>query len=803
MKSGLRVFSSVIGVWALSGLCLLEVASAQHRGGGRQSLGNVGGGGTGGVHAGKGGGGQVKLPSGGGNRPSMPSNRPSFGNAQAGGMPNPGAARPATRDLPSQRPAPKLPTGGGAGSIARPNVPNLGADRPSLGGIGGPTTRPAPSQRPGGLPSGGPTTRPAPGGVDRPTPVPGTRPGGLPGDLGGAGGNRPSLPMGERPTVRPPQAKPPLSRPSLPIAPGEGTRPAPLPGGVERPQLPDGQPSRPLPGGTRPVPDRPTTRPVPDRPTTRPTPDRPTPLPGEVDRPTTRPNRPDVDKPTLGNARPLPGDVTRPLPGDLTRPGGARPLPGDLTRPVPGDLTRPGGARPLPGDVTRPNVRPETRPVPPVYGKPNRPDFGDTTVINNRPIIGGNQVNVGNNVNININQNTNNNFFNRPNWDFDPGYSRPAWGVGGNYWYDRWHVNCVHNHHNWYNGCWHGYWGSSWYAPVTYVAVGWGLGAWASSWSNQPVAYVNPYVVAQPPAQPPVYDYSQPVVVNNYVTAGADGQPTATEPKPQEQDGLAVFDEGLARFKRGEYPAALVKFDQALRQLPQDAVVHEVRCLTLFAVGDYATAAAGLNSLLSSAPGMDWTSVSSLYGNVDDYTAQLRKLEQFVEANPAEAAGQFVLAYQYLMLGEQDMALAALREVTRLQPQDAVAARMLTALDPPPAPAPSRALVRGSAEAEDADDAAANLETDLVGRWQAKTGPTTIELTIQEDFTFVWTARSSDQPPVELTGNLAGTATGIELITSQQGVLAGAVVSGGPDAWNFKISEAAATDPGLSFQRVK
>jgi tetratricopeptide (TPR) repeat protein len=293
------------------------------------------------------------------------------------------------------------------------------------------------------------------------------------------------------------------------------------------------------------------------------------------------------------------------------------------------------------------------------------------------------------------------------------------------------------------------------------------------------------------------------VVVNSYVTSGEDGQPTRPEPQPAEQQALSVFDEGLARFKRGEYPAALAKFDQALRELPGDAVVHEVRCLTLFAVGDYTAAAAGLNSLLSSAPGMDWTSVSSLYGEVEDYTTQLRKLEQFVDTRSEDAAARFVLAYQYLMLGEQDLAVAMLREVTRLQPQDSVATRMLTALDPPPAPAQSQANVSRAAENPTEGAAAAGLETDLIGQWQATSEQATIELTIQEDFTFVWQAQSPGQPPIELSGNFAGTASGIELITTEQGVLAGTVVSGGPDAWTFHISEAAASDPGLSFKRVK
>ncbi len=45
-------------------------------------------------------------------------------------------------------------------------------------------------------------------------------------------------------------------------------------------------------------------------------------------------------------------------------------------------------------------------------------------------------------------------------------------------------------------------------------------------------------------------------------------------------------------------------------------MIHEVYALSLFAIGDYEAAAATLNALLASAPGMDWTSVSSLYGDI-------------------------------------------------------------------------------------------------------------------------------------------------------------------------------------------
>ena len=87
-----------------------------------------------------------------------------------------------------------------------------------------------------------------------------------------------------------------------------------------------------------------------------------------------------------------------------------------------------------------------------------------------------------------------------------------------------------------------------------------------------------------------------------------------------------------------------------------------------------------LNSLLSSAPGMDWTTMSNLYGNIDDYQTQLRKLEAFCQAHPKDSAAEFVLAYHYLVTGSQDAAVNALKMVVANQPRDVTARRMLDAL---------------------------------------------------------------------------------------------------------------------------
>lgn len=463
-------------------------------------------------------------------------------------------------------------------------------------------------------------------------------------------------------------------------------------------------------------------------------------------------------------------------------------MPGSVGRPGVGDRPSIGGNRPGGGD--RPSIG------------VNRP--GD------RPVIGGNRpgsgnINIGNTVNIGSgNIGSGNIVGNRPGWDngrWNSGnWNNPNWGWGNNGgWAGNWHGNCINPRYGWYNGCWNGgYWGSGWYRPLAWGAVGWGLASWTSGWGYGS-GYYNPYYVQSAVATDVPYDYSQPVVVTNYVSSDADAtggeaSAQATAETTASEQATQQFDEGLALFKSADYKAALAKFDAALVKLPGDPVVHEVRALALFALGDYKPSAAALNSFLSSAPGMDWTTLSGLYGQVDDYKAQLAKLEAFTEANPNDAASHFVLAYHALVIDDKQAAVNALEVVVKNQPKDSTAKRMLDALAP--APAPTTPVPTSAADIE-------APATDLVGSWQAKAGDTTISLNITEDSQFTWKATPAGKPPVALKGRLQSTSDAISLETADQGAMAGTVQSRGADEWKFLLSGAPPSDPGLTFSRVK
>jgi tetratricopeptide (TPR) repeat protein len=516
------------------------------------------------------------------------------------------------------------------------------------------------------------------------------------------------------------------------------------------------------------------------------------------------PQRPNVpqpsQRPSLGNTRPGNLPLAKPsMPGAGSfNPSGGRPgvsvpsvRPGNgVNPPSLGNVNRPST---LPGNVTRPgsglnppNLSNTNRPTT-LPGKIERSNLGN----NNNISIG--NVNIGNTGSVgggigNVLGGRGGNFATTlPAWD-RPSSNKPGWGIGypgQGQWNDNWHHHCIHHHHGWYHGCWnHGCWGGGWYRPTAWIVVGWGLHSMSDRWGYG-VGYYNPYYVV--PTGVVAIDYSQPVFINNYQTM-EETSITASNMR------LENFDQGLAQFKSGNYEPALIFFDSATQENPGDAVVHEVRALTLFATKQYVPAAAALNSFLSSGPGMDWTTMSSLYGNLDDYSQQLAALEKHVQENANDAAAFFVLSYHYLVQGEQDQAVRVLTDLTRLQPRDSTSKRMLDALSSPT----DRKLSTSTLVTNSPDD-----ETNLVGNWKATTGDTTIELKIESDSSFQWKAISPGKPLVELAGQLSADQDAIVLVNEQAGSIAGNVVSLGVDQWQFLLEGAPAGDARIVFSRTK
>src|SRR5204862_5794138 len=118
-------------------------------------------------------------------------------------------------------------------------------------------------------------------------------------------------------------------------------------------------------------------------------------------------------------------------------------------------------------------------------------------------------------------------------------------------------------------------------------------------------------------------------------------------------DGMKNFNAARASFYEGSYKEALASTNKALVTMPKDAVIHEFRALVLFAMGNYKESAATLHPVLAVGPGWDWTTMCSLYPDVNTYTKQMRNLETWVGENPKEAYGHFLMGYHYMTCGHE------------------------------------------------------------------------------------------------------------------------------------------------------
>ena len=214
------------------------------------------------------------------------------------------------------------------------------------------------------------------------------------------------------------------------------------------------------------------------------------------------------------------------------------------------------------------------------------------------------------------------------------------------------------------------------------MGLGYGLASWgfgSSLYGMGYMPYYNPYygygggtVVVNQPIMAVPYDYSQPID-----TTGAPASESVADP------AMATFDAARASFKQGNYDQALAQADDALKTLPNDTALHEFRALCLFALERYDEAAATLYAVLSVGPGWDWATLVGLYPDVEVYTAQLRALEAYCDANPSAAPARFVLGYHYLTQGHTEAAVDVLKQVVALMPSDTLSAKLARQLEPP------------------------------------------------------------------------------------------------------------------------
>jgi tetratricopeptide (TPR) repeat protein len=251
--------------------------------------------------------------------------------------------------------------------------------------------------------------------------------------------------------------------------------------------------------------------------------------------------------------------------------------------------------------------------------------------------------------------------------------------------------------------------------------------------------------------------------------------------------------------------------DQALKSFPNETTIHQFRAIVLFTLQRYDESAAALYSVLSVGPGWDWTTLISLYPDVNVYTVQLRALERSVDEHPNSAPARFVLAYLYLTQGQNDAAIGQYKAVLELQPQDRVSALILDSLTkgqvgatsvasnananaPPTSPVPTTSTSATNSQ----------NEGKLEGAWTASPGAgSTITLRVAPDGKFTWNFTANGQTH-QLAGQFTYEKGVLSLVPADDKAppMVGQVTWQDPDHLVFQALGGGPGDKGLTFART-
>ncbi len=143
---------------------------------------------------------------------------------------------------------------------------------------------------------------------------------------------------------------------------------------------------------------------------------------------------------------------------------------------------------------------------------------------------------------------------------------------------------------------------------------------------------------------------------------------------------------GEAEFKAGHYTAAVQAWRHALVDDPKNGGVVLMLSQALFAIGQYDEAAGAAQYGMSLVPAEKWgevvTRYKELYGNYQDYTDELKRLEKARDTAPESPALCFLLGYHFGYLGYPKHAVKELDKTIELAPKDETARKLLEVFKP-------------------------------------------------------------------------------------------------------------------------
>jgi tetratricopeptide (TPR) repeat protein len=263
-------------------------------------------------------------------------------------------------------------------------------------------------------------------------------------------------------------------------------------------------------------------------------------------------------------------------------------------------------------------------------------------------------------------QNINNN--NPNHWTHNHGkWDKGNWNNNGNSWHKgNWAGN--HQHHK------HGK--NVFFSPFFAFGTGPLWGGWGWPYYGWSYGYGYP-LYAWNLYDYPYYPYYASYTAM-YAAAPANAQAAVNQVQTAAADDFA--NQGEADFKAGRYQDAARQWQHALVDDPKNGGLMMLLAQALFALGKYDEAAGAVQAAMQMLPQDKWGVVISnyaqLYGNVQDYTNQVRALEKARTAQPDSPALRFLLGFHFGYLGYPKHAVGELDVGMTLLPGD-FAARTL------------------------------------------------------------------------------------------------------------------------------
>jgi hypothetical protein len=235
-----------------------------------------------------------------------------------------------------------------------------------------------------------------------------------------------------------------------------------------------------------------------------------------------------------------------------------------------------------------------------------------------------------------------------------------------------WHAH--HHHHHGFPFFGYGFGGGGWWYPWLIGGTG-----------NYGYGYFDPaqYATLDPSMVPP-----------------QEGGLSDSDLTP---NALKFAEAGERAFWSGDYNGAVYAWRHAVLDAPDNPVLVMMLGQALFATGQFDEAAGATQAAMQMLPKEQWGVVivnfRELYGNVPDYTTQLRALEKAVAEKPDNPARRFLAGFQYAYLGYPKFAIDQLDKGLKAEPRDEMAKQLRdemqsklpkeTAPATPPAPPPS------------------------------------------------------------------------------------------------------------------